>query len=129
MANHSPITIALAGSAAVAVLMFIAPVVPPIIALTTFVGLVMLSVTVILGYRWITSELKEGWEEAAPDDSDDEQEPIAELRQRYAEGKLTEQEFEAELERLLDEDDDPNGARHTDRSALETLDEPGSNES
>lgn len=48
--------------------------------------------------------------------SDDEEEPIDALRRRYAEGDLTEAEFERQVEQLLETESDTVGERvHTER--------------
>jgi uncharacterized membrane protein len=49
-------------------------------------------------------------------EADPEQDPLARLRERYAAGELTDEEFERRLERLLETEDDETAAAYVERT-------------
>ncbi|WP_434522113.1 SHOCT domain-containing protein [Halorubrum sp. AS12] len=73
----------------------------PLVALLTVAALLAVSV---VGIRALTAETDDGSTQSEPDET-----PVERLQRRYAEGELTEAEFERALERELESEETDGG--------------------
>ena len=84
-------------AAVIGVLLLLAPVVPPQGALFGFVAILVLGVALLWGVRLIRVQLAAAFESEEPEPT-----PEEELQQQYVRGELSDEEFEAELEDVLE---------------------------